>query len=548
MQVVLYEGTDQIRVQVMEPVGDEDMAGWMVGMESTGGASGLDFPGCNTAAATHAGQAIVFSPPSSGSRVMPGSSKGWDVAGDTFSHEFSVANFDATDAAWSIAVSGPGAWTTTPSATTLDVPAGGHATLTVDVDIPSSAAPGSNDRSTITLTPAAGTPVDLTVTTSAQDPPEEWQVVTDMPNWVIRPTVATEGDTLYLMGGLVGDEPSPYLPRSNYLQAFDTSTLTWNDSVTGTLAFVPPNDGALLGHAACGMNGRLYLVGDDRGEYATTYPDLYIYDIATDTWSQGAGMPDGRSTPAMVCDEPHGKLYVIGGFPFDDSAHYYVGSGDLWAYDADADAWDDTLSPHPLLVNDASAEMVEDGVFLVAGGFEGEMVPSVRTFTYTIATDTWEESGELNTGRSYQESAPLPPGRMCILGGQPRLWYPSGVVAAWECWMDGVWTPMPVDMTEPRYYFAAGAVGGTVYAIGGLDWNWVSYTHTTVGERYPSGPLPDTSTDATGDTVEDTPDDAPADLPDDVPADTSTDAPDDTAADTGEGGGDDGGCSCSMAR
>ena len=298
------------------------------------------------------------------------------------------------------------------------------------------------------------------------------------------------------------------------------------------------------------MDGKIYIAGGDYGSDGSTPPafdGLFIYDVATDTWSEGATMPAGRGGLAVVCDEPHHKLYAVGGWPWTDVGHWYMGSDDLWSYDAGTDTWDDTLSRHPLPVAMTTASMVEDGMFLVAGGHIGEQEPSVRTFTYTIATDTWEESGELSDTRFEHAAVLLQPDRMCLLGGTTPDYY---TLASWECWRDGVWTPMPTDMPEPRYVFAAGSVGETTYVMGGFTshaWD-PARTHTTSVQRYPSSPLPDTGTDAPGDAPADSADDVPADVPEDLPSDTSTDAPEDTGTDTGDGPGDDGGCSCSMAR
>ncbi len=556
VQVVLYEGTDEVRVQVADLSGAATGGtNVMIGIESADGSAGLSLPGCNTPGYTHTRQAIVFSPPESGAHAFPAASRGWGLAGATIEHEFGIANYDAAAASFSVSVSG-GSWTTTPSATTIDLAAFESAVLTVGVDVPAAAAPGSGDRSTITLTPASGTPFALTVTTSVQDPPDEWQVVTEMPNWVIWPATATEGDTLYVMGGAIADAPSgdpDIAPRSDYFQALDTSTMMWDDSVTGSLPPVPvPGDGN-WGQAACGMNGRVYVAGGNSYiyGYTTGYAiDLFIYDVAGNSWSQGADMPGGRSWQAIVCDETHDTLYVIGGYGLGDYGHEYLGSDTLWSYDAATDTWDSTLSPHPLAIAAASAQMVGDGAFLVAGGQTGEFEDwyTVRSFTYTLATDTWEESGELNLGRHYQASAALPPDRMCLIGGEPSYFGTTGTTSGWECWMDGYWTPQIAGMPEPRAYFAAGSVGGTIYVTGGMtaDVYGPAPAHTTAVERYPSGPIPDTETDAPEDVVADSPEDAPADMPGDSTSDTSTDAPEDTATDSGDGGGDDG-CSCSLA-
>ncbi|NMB99195.1 MAG: hypothetical protein GYA35_02820, partial [Thermoanaerobaculaceae bacterium] len=77
---------------------------------------------------------------------------------------------------------------------------------------------------------------------------------------------------------------------------------TW----TGVHSLLPKS---MYWSATCTYNGKIYVFGgnENDGEVNTTY----IYDIATDTWTQGANMPTGRYLCTAV--EVGGKIYVMGG-------------------------------------------------------------------------------------------------------------------------------------------------------------------------------------------------------------------------------------------
>ena len=59
------------------------------------------------------------------------------------------------------------------------------------------------------------------------------------------------------------------------------------------------------------IHGKLYVAGGSDG--VTQLNTLYIYNIASNTWTTGANMPVAAEAPGSAV--LHNKLYVFGGFP-----------------------------------------------------------------------------------------------------------------------------------------------------------------------------------------------------------------------------------------
>ncbi|MBW2262412.1 MAG: hypothetical protein JRG91_10605 [Deltaproteobacteria bacterium] len=545
VQVVLYETSNEIRVQVLEAGLDEGEDA-MIGVEALAGVSGLNLPGCMTRGYTHDLQAVHLTPPSGGTPVVPPRSVDWDLPGRTATHDFIVYNLESGAAVFDITPSG-GTWTTTPSVTTLSVASGSTGTFSVDVAIDSTTTGGEADVSTITLHPTSGGAGDVTAetVTLVQDPPSSWDNVTSMPIRVERPATATLGDDIYLVSGLQYDALAVTRYAQDSLQVLDTVSLTWNHSGSG--GTLTPLTFSLGDAAACGMNGRIYVTG---GLTTTTTPTIsrqvHVYDPSTDTWTLGTDMPEERFRHVMVCDAARDTFHVIGGYgPYVSGVAYP--QDNMWAHDAATGTWDTSIAQLPGTRGNHGAELIDPDTILVAGGSFDEIY-SKRTDLYDIATDTWTRTGDLVWERFHAASGVLPTGRMCLSAGSSfALWPTTLLEDTYECYSSGYWIPQMALMNAARTRVAGATVGSQIYAIGGVDtdtlaWPPSRYTQLTLVERYPrttapdgsTDPVPDPVVDPVDDPVDDGPDDVPADVPDDPTEDPTFDPTDDPTADPAE--------------
>jgi N-acetylneuraminic acid mutarotase len=76
--------------------------------------------------------------------------------------------------------------------------------------------------------------------------------------------------------------------------------------------------------------------GDSDPDAQTVNNLNQIYDIASNTWSAGAPLPDLRSFMASGYSPDNGKIYLVGGY---NTAFVDSGQPDTWEYDPVADTY-----------------------------------------------------------------------------------------------------------------------------------------------------------------------------------------------------------------
>ena len=132
-----------------------------------------------------------------------------------------------------------------------------------------------------------------------------WTLAANYPLVIESPAVTSNGTFGYSAGGFdaVGGVPT------NAFYRYDPGANTWTPLANVTTGFY---DGGI---AYAANTNKIYVFGGLDPNFfvlATTQ----IYDIASNTWSMGAPMPDaaGRYFPAAVYYPSNGKIYVMGGF------------------------------------------------------------------------------------------------------------------------------------------------------------------------------------------------------------------------------------------
>ncbi len=126
---------------------------------------------------------------------------------------------------------------------------------------------------------------------------------------------ATDGTNIYLAGGLHDDGTSDLLE-------------VWTPGTAAPRALKPlptPRSRVSLVY----LNHKLYAIGG-KGEMEVRSGLVEIYDLATDTWTNGAPMPTARECDAEMVD---GRIVVPGGYDGDTSVAV------VEAYDPATDTW-----------------------------------------------------------------------------------------------------------------------------------------------------------------------------------------------------------------
>ncbi len=214
-----------------------------------------------------------------------------------------------------------------------------------------------------------------------------------------------------------------------------------------------PTGLAKFGVAA--LNGRLYAVGG-----YDTRSTVWVYDIASNTWS--AGPPLRRGTDNVAAVATVDRIWAIGG---------EAGTA-LQSLDLVAGAW--SLAPSAPAVRFAAAAAALGGRLHVAGGWNANNAASAsltRHDVYDPALAAWTSAAPLTTARNAAGGAALD-GRFYVVGGRsPGIrntdQQPLANVEVYNPGTDR-WdaaAPMPTA----RGSLAVAAFGGRLYALGGED-------------------------------------------------------------------------------
>lgn len=225
--------------------------------------------------------------------------------------------------------------------------------------------------------------------------------------------------------------------------------------------------------ATCAYNGKIYVFGGNENDAETK--TTYIYDIATDTWTQGADMPTGRYlSTAVVVD---GKIYVMGGRQLVASLGP-VNVNEM--YDPATDTWT-TKAAMPNAIR-GHAAAVANGKIYVIGGNTGAYTDAVSV--YDPATNTWSNGPKLPAKAAYGGAVYSPSKNMIYFVGGVKSGTSSasnfvGKVFALNLssnsWDSGT------AMTYKTAFFgiATNADGSKIYVVGGTYWE------SSASDEYP---------------------------------------------------------------
>jgi len=275
--------------------------------------------------------------------------------------------------------------------------------------------------------------------------------------WIGQPTLAampsprsnaTTGvidGRLYVVSGSNSGGDTPVVER------YDPRTNTWS-----TLAPLPDTDWGRDGRYGGTMGvigGKLYLAGGWRTSPGLPTTSLFIYDPATDAWSQGAAMPlySGGSLGGVI----DGKLYVHTPYNGYSGTHRY-----FHVYDPATNAWTRLAdSPHPH--GDGAAAVIDGKLYAAGGGDDSGMHGWLDV--YDPATNTWTTRASMPTPRYSRAGAALD-GKFYVLGGWEAA-APTGSVYVYDPATDA-WS-IGVSMPTARSSAAAAVLGQTIHVVGG---------------------------------------------------------------------------------
>jgi serine protease AprX len=321
------------------------------------------------------------------------------------------------------------------------------------------------------------TPTFMPTATPTATPCSAWTPRANVPYSAGGMFAASDGTYVYVGGGFNNN-----IFRNDLLQ-YDLSNQSWTQLRR-----------SLDQHAfsqAVYFKGRIYNMGGLGTGFQITNTTR-IYDIATDTWSAGAPMPDTLWAPATMLW--NGVIYVASG-------QGWGGEVDtLYAYDISTNTWKTDLARMPQQLYAPGFGAI-NGKLYIAGGYAAGAVFNTLQI-YDIATNTWA------TGPILPQAVEACGSTVFDDGTGPKLYVYGGIIQDPPRVLTNItqiydpvsatWSNGPnMNMTRDWVYGTA-AGNGSIVAPGGLNANGFALNDNEQLNNTPCGtPTPTATATAT---------------------------------------------------
>ena len=288
---------------------------------------------------------------------------------------------------------------------------GGHTTVGVTAYVGDSAVQ-SGDWGKVIVNAAnwllncqAGTPTPTPIP-SPTCTPRPWQFVANMPADVFGASGASDGTYFYAAGGSSFTQGGTLAIVNRYDPVADTWTpmapMPQTEAVA-TAVYYPPTN-------------KIYVFGGTDANTGVVYNINQIYDIASNTWSVGAPMPDVRFLAAGGYISATGKIYVISGY---NTGLVQSAQANTWEYDPVTDSWADLTdsAPFPHPAGGFAYGVINDKLY-VAGGRDANLEVINLTWEYDPVANTYTRRAD--EPGSFQNNAPgsaVANGVLWVFGG-----------------------------------------------------------------------------------------------------------------------------------
>ena len=212
------------------------------------------------------------------------------------------------------------------------------------------------------------------------------------------------GDMFYLVGGR-GERP---------VQQYDPATKTWVDLAA------PPFQ--MHHFQAVSYDGKVYVMG----AFTEGFPDekpiphIYIFDPATNTWSQGPEIPEDRRRGAAGVVVHNDQFYIVAGIT---NGHLDGHVTWLDRYNPATDTWTQ-LADAPRARDHFHAAVIDGKLYAAGGRRSYHAIGQVADLTeaavdvYDFESNTWTTlAQDLPTERAGSTSVEYD-GRLVVIGGE----------------------------------------------------------------------------------------------------------------------------------
>lgn len=234
--------------------------------------------------------------------------------------------------------------------------------------------------------------------------PARWVVRNQLTKPVYGADVVNDGVFAYVIGGFSLQSMTDITDTVRYDPLTNRMT---------TLATVP-HPVAMATTVYSPVNNKIYVFGGEKITTSEVYSSTLIYDIASNSWANGAAMPDVRSFAAGGFY--NGKIYVVGGYSTGSVNPAYT---QVWEYNVLANTWA-TKTDMPKALGGAASAVI-NGHLYVIGGRDVDNIVLSQTFDYNIALDSWSSKADIPYTVNVPGTAVLGSKIWVIGGGTPFL-------------------------------------------------------------------------------------------------------------------------------
>jgi hypothetical protein len=215
-------------------------------------------------------------------------------------------------------------------------------------------------------------------------------------------------------------------------------------------------------------NGRVLIAGGFNSTNFWLQSSELYNPVAVNSFSPVSDMSVVRSAPAGA-SLPDGKALIAGGFDSPSGMNTYRSSAEIFTGGV-SNSYSSTGSMSTGRVG-ATGSPLPDGRVLVSGGKNGSNVLRSAEIFSESSGSFGSAGGQMTIGRDAAASAPLPDGRVLVVGGDPGGSQPTLKSAETFDPSTGTFSSAGIGaMGTPR--FAAGAAplpDGRVLVVGGYD-------------------------------------------------------------------------------
>lgn len=279
-----------------------------------------------------------------------------------------------------------------------------------------------------------------------------WKTLAPAPTKRTEVVAAALGEKIYVLGGFA--EPAlgnlASLTISDRMEEYDSATDRWSNT--------SPLPVGLHHAGAVSVGGKLYLIGGfTRSFFSVWQPvaSLFIYDPATDRWTEGTPMPTPRG--ALAVAESNGQLFAIGGY--DGTGN----SASVEVYDPASDSWS-KRAPLPTPRDHLAAVSVGGKLYTFGGRLNRDYGHNLAvTEGYDPSTDRWTRAADLPTPRSGITAGVIR-GIVYVVGGEA----PQGTFQTNEAYDPATdrWQTM-APMPTGRHGLGSAVVNEQLYVLSG---------------------------------------------------------------------------------